>query len=175
MLSKQYKFEVKSLNGKGIIAGYGSVFDVVDLQNDVIKQGAFKESIAENERANNMPKMLWQHQHDSPIGIWQHIEEDSKGLYVEGKLLLNIPLGAQAFELLQNQSINGLSIGFQIQEAFRNQNSNYREITKLKLFEISVVTFAANPQAQIMNVKNSNVANKPHPFTISKQIDKKLD
>ena len=44
-----------------------------------------------------MPKMLWQHDPKIPIGLWQNIYEDDYGLFVKGKLLLDIQQGKEAY------------------------------------------------------------------------------
>src|SRR5690606_19492529 len=128
----------------GFFAGYASIFHTVDYHNDCIIQGAFKKHLNAMERANKMPKLLWQHQRDQPIGIWHFIEEDKKGLYVEGQFLLDIQKGQEAYCLMKAGAIDGLSIGYFVKESQINPQHKYREITEIELLEISIVTFPAN-------------------------------
>lgn len=143
-----------SLSGdKGYFCGYASVFNIKDSHNDIIKPGAFAHSIATMEKAGKMPKMLWQHQHHHPIGMWTLIEEDSKGLYVEGQLLLDLVLAREAYTLMQAKALDGLSIGYNVVEGLKSKSCG-REILRLNLHEISVVTFPSNCYSQITKVKN---------------------
>ena len=73
-----------------MFAGYASVFGMVDSQNDVIMKGAFSRTL---KKRRGEVKLLWQHQVDEPIGVFTLIREDSHGLYVEGRLLLDLQRG----------------------------------------------------------------------------------
>ncbi len=75
------QFKAITHEGGLSIAGYASVFNVVDNSNDVIAPGAFKHAIS---GANSKKiKLLWQHDHASPIGIINKLFEDKNGLFVE--------------------------------------------------------------------------------------------
>ncbi len=145
-------FSLKSMREDGSFSGYASVFGIVDLQNDIIIQGAFAHSISGNP--SNI-KLLWQHQVDIPIGVFTTIIEDTYGLYVEGRLLMDVAKGREAYSLLKNGAINGLSIGYNVIESSYNDESNIRMITDLNLWEISLVTFPANENAVVISVKNA--------------------
>lgn len=145
-----YNFEIKSMQEDGSFAGYASVFGIVDSQNDVVMRGAFSGTL--RKRAGAI-KLLWQHQTDEPIGVFTRVVEDSHGLYVEGRLLLELQRGAEAYALLKNKAINGLSIGYSVKEAEYNAANGIRLITALELWEISLVTFPANEDAVVIRVK----------------------
>jgi hypothetical protein len=129
----------------GSFSGYASLYNVVDAYNDVILPGAFGANIDMSSI-----KLLWQHDPKSPIGVFTKIEETASGLYVEAKILTTIEKGREACELLKVRAIDGLSIGFELEEYFLS--GPLRCITKLKLWEISVVTFPANHQARISDM-----------------------
>jgi HK97 family phage prohead protease len=99
-----FNLQVKSLDSTGRFAGYASVFDVVDNQNDIILRGAFAQTL--KERVGDI-KMLWQHQQDEPIGIFERMFEDKNGLYVEGKLLLDVARAKEAYFLLKEGALSG--------------------------------------------------------------------
>lgn len=147
--------ESKSETSKGLISGYASVFGVLDEQGDRVIHGAFKNSLSQLKEKNRWPKMLWQHNPQEPIGQWTKIIEDEKGLYVEGSLLLDIQRGREAYALLKENVIDGLSIGYRVLEAHKSEVSNERLLTQVDLLEVSLVTFAANEKAIITNVKAS--------------------
>lgn len=142
--------EVKSLNSAGRFAGYASVFDVVDNQKDIILRGAFTETL--KGRVGDI-KMLWQHQQDEPIGIFEHMFEDKNGLYVEGRLLLDIARAKEAYALLKERVIGGLSIGYSPIKYRLNEKTGVRMLSAVELWEISLVTFPANESAKITVVK----------------------
>lgn len=150
-------FEIQTINPQGLFSGYASVFNIEDEQNDIIKPGAFYKSLENLERQSHLPKMLWQHDTHEPIGRWLFMEEDKKGLYVEGQLIFEVQRAREAYALIQSKAIDGLSIGYRVQESFKERSLQTRHITKLELFEVSLVTFAANPAARVMDVKRYDI------------------
>lgn len=147
----EFPLALKSLGDDGTFCGYASVFDVIDSHKDVIVQGAFKRTIQEN---GNDIKLLWQHRPDEPIGIITMIREDSKGLYVEGKLLLEVQRAEEAYALLRNGAVEGLSIGYTVKEFDIDGETGVRILSDIDLWEVSLVTFPANEQAQVASVKS---------------------
>lgn len=149
--------ELKSLDDEtGTFEGYGSIFGNKDSYNDIVQPGAFKESLSKTK--SQSVKLLWQHDSGEPIGVYEEIYEDEKGLYVRGKLLINdIARAREAYALLKAGAIEGLSIGFTIEPggASYSKNGDVRNLTKLNLWEISIVTFAANTRAKVASVKQS--------------------
>ncbi|MDX1949586.1 MAG: HK97 family phage prohead protease [Rickettsiales bacterium] len=148
--SKDYTLEIKSISKLGVFTGYASVYNIIDNHDDVILPFAFSDSLM---RENNI-KLLWQHRADEPIGIITHIEEDEMGLFVEGKLLLEVERAREAYALLKSGVLRGLSIGFRVTD-FEINESNIRLIKSADLFEISLVTFPANESAKITSVKSN--------------------
>ena len=147
---KSYPMEIKEISDEGYFSGYGSVFDVVDDWDDVIVRGAFAETLRKKT-----PVMLWQHDSSNPIGVYEKIYEDDIGLWLEGRLLLDIEKGREAHILLKNRAIRGLSIGF-LPLAWEDEMRSRKKIRVLKdidLWEVSLVTFPANPKAVVDEVK----------------------
>ncbi len=142
--------ELKMVGSTGQFAGYASVFDLPDNQSDIIVRGAFERSLSEKR---GEIRLLWQHKQDEPIGMFTHLFEDQRGLYVEGSLILNSPRGREAYALLKSGALNGLSIGF-VPVKF-HYTKDIRMITDLDLFEISLVTFPANEKARVTVVKSA--------------------
>ena len=131
----------------GIVKGYGSFFDNMDSDQDIIRKGAYTKTIKENgERV----KYLYQHDMIQPIGKMVELYEDSKGLV----FVAEIPktrLGSDVIELMKAGVITENSVG--ILPVQKEMKQGYREIREVKLFEISAVTLAANDQAKILDVK----------------------
>ena len=134
----------------GIIEGLGSHFDNVDHGGDVIRAGAFADSI--NVK---MPAMLWQHDPNEVIGKWDVATEGEEGLHLTGRLALKTQRGMEAYQLASMGAIDGLSIGFTIPEnGSKFMADGVREIKEIDLWEVSVVTFPMNELARVTAVKS---------------------
>lgn len=149
-------FEVKAVDDKGRFSGYGSVFGNVDAYQEVVAPGAVAESLAAWKDAGKLPPVLWQHRSGEPIGPYLEMREDAHGLFVEGQLLVDDVVRArEARALMKARAVNGLSIGFVTREDSFDKVTGVRTLKKIDLWEVSVVTFPANPAAQISNVKSA--------------------
>ncbi len=155
MNKKDLSFEIKAVSDDGLFSGYASVFDNVDSYGDIVRKGAFVESISEWEAKGKMPPILWNHDPSDPIGIYTKMQEDDKGLYVEGKLLIDdVPRARQTHALMKAGVIDGLSIGYRVKEYLYNVDEEVTDLIKLSLREVSIVTFPANPETRIEAVKS---------------------
>jgi HK97 family phage prohead protease len=143
------ELQVNTLAENGYFTGYASVFDHVDRQQDVILAGAFEQASGKPQSI----KLLWQHDPTQPIGKVEYAEEDDYGLYVEARLLLDVQKGREAYSLLKNNAISGLSIGYNVKDSIYDYDTGLRLIRKIELYEISLVTFPANEMAQVVGVK----------------------
>jgi HK97 family phage prohead protease len=151
---KDFDLSVKAVEPDGSFAGYGSVFGVVDVQKDIVASGAFADSLADREAKGRKTPILWQHQTSRPLGVYDTIKEDSKGLYVEGRLLVkDVALAREAHALMKAGAVTGLSIGYWTRESQFDEKTGVRTLTKLDLEEVSIVTMPANDDARIDAVK----------------------
>jgi hypothetical protein len=130
------------------IYGYASTFGTLDMDGEIVDPGAFTASLAEYRRTNSQPKMLWQHNPDEPIGVWEKLTEDSKGLWVQGRILPGVQRGAEALVLIDAGAICALSIAFKAVRA--KMIGNVRHLQQLQLYEISLATFPSNADAKIL-------------------------
>lgn len=154
MNRKSFNLEIKAVQEDGFFSGYGAVFNNVDWYNDIILPGAFTKSLARWAEKNKMPPVLWNHDDGEPIGVYTKVFEDEKGLFVEGKLLINdVPRAKSTHALLRARAIDGLSIGYLTKQANKKTNG-IRELVELDLSEISIVTKPANKQSLITSVKS---------------------
>lgn len=133
----------------GVFEGYASVFGVVDQGMDVVARGAFAKSLGKRK-----VKMLWQHETDKIIGVWDEIQEDERGLFVRGRLLKEVDKGREAMALLRAGAIDSMSIGYRTIEAVPEAEGRVRKLTEVDLFEISLVTFPMLPDAKVTAVKS---------------------
>lgn len=147
------EFDAKSVRNDGTFSGYASTFGNVDSYGDIVMPGAFNKSLA--TRPPQKVKLLWQHDSTQPIGVWQTIQEDSKGLYVKGKILKEVAKGAEAYALMKEGVIDSMSIGYTTLESEYTKNGT-RQLKELGLMEVSLVTFPANDQATVTSLKELN-------------------
>lgn len=134
----------------GIFEGYASVFGVVDQGYDMVEPGAFAASLATGRKV----KMLWQHDMADPIGVWDEVREDDRGLYVKGRLLQDVQKGREAMALLRAGAIDSMSIGYRTLKEDWADNGRVRLLQQIDLFEISLVTFPMLPDAKVTAVKS---------------------
>lgn len=126
---------------EGVFSGYAALFNTPDEAGEVFAPGAFRETLETRGAAG--VRMLWQHEVEKPLGVWTEMREDEYGLFVRGKLVLETELAREVQALMQAGALNGLSIGFQ--PISRTGNT----VTEADLWEISVVTFARQPNAKV--------------------------
>ncbi len=150
-VSPPARLEMKAVFEDGTFEGYASLFNTEDMGHDVIAPGAFLDSLRAKGAAGI--KMLFQHDPAEPIGVWEEIREDAKGLYVRGRLMTAVAKAREVLQLMRAGALDGLSIGFKAQKTQRDARSGVRRICKLDLWEISVVTFPMLPQARVAAVK----------------------
>lgn len=140
--------ELKADDETRTIEGYASVFNNLDSYSDIVMPGAFARSIKSRKVA-----MLWQHYSDKPIGVWDEMEEQKKGLYVKGRILPTTH-GNDAYTLVKNGAVTGMSIGYSAIKWETDTEKGIRKLTEVELYEVSLVTFPANERAQITRVKS---------------------
>jgi len=153
---KSFVLKLDDLDSQGTIRGYASTFGNIDYGNDVVDKGAFKKSIRESK---GVWPILANHDPSKLIGWNMRAEEDDNGLFVEGKLDLNVQearekwsLTKTAFELGAKM---GLSIGYMVIKGEPDREKPMvRRLKELKLFEYSIVTFPMNVEAMITAAKS---------------------
>ncbi|MBH0239129.1 HK97 family phage prohead protease [Methylobrevis albus] len=145
--------EIRLDGDEGRIEGYAAVFNVVVPSfNETVAPGAFRRSLAEHRASGTRPVMLYHHGQDV-VGVWESIEEDSRGLKVRGRIIRETVKGAETFALLREGALSGLSIGFSTRKAERNP-AGVRVLRDVDLAEISIVPLPASPSARITSVRS---------------------
>lgn len=142
-----FKAALDEPSSEGRFSGYASVFDVEDYGGDVVERGAFQEF---DLTRDGFVKVLYQHDPWTPIGkakVWQ----DERGLAFDGRLLLGVSAARDAHALMKSHVLDGMSFGYDVLESDRRDGRRY--LQKLKLWEISPVTWGMNPHARINSTK----------------------
>lgn len=138
-------------------SGYGATFNNVDRGNEVIKSGAFVNSLKEI-----FPKFCYQHDMRDPIGIFTEIKEDHYGLFVRGKMRKGFEKTKWIAGLIEDGAIDSMSIGFGINKGGYEYDSKtgITYLTDLKLYEVSFVTLPMNAEARIDSFKSDFAADE---------------
>ncbi len=141
----------KSEGSQGVIEAYVSIFNNIDLVGDIIKQGAFADSLKKK-----LPKGVWMHNWDIPIAKTINAHEDTKGLFIRAQFNLETQRGKEAYSDIKFGIIDEFSIGFRVLDYEWDENDN-RIIKKVKLYEWSPVLAGANPDTELVNIKNEKL------------------
>lgn len=159
----EVKFAAESIDAAtGEFKGYGAVFGNVDSHGDVIEPGAFKKSLSEWKSKGRLPAMKLMHgsalnpfADNLPVGKWTKMEEDGRGLYVEGKLSgLDTDLGRRIHGLMRDSVLDGLSIGYLVKQYTPGLGDEVRRrLEHLNLREVSLVDDPSNERARVTAVK----------------------
>ena len=130
------------------ISGYASLFDLKDQGGDRVGRGAYAASLSALTAQGRTVKMLWQHDPTQPIGVWNEVREDARGLWVKGRILMDVAKGREAAALIGAGAIDGLSIGYRTVRATKDDKGG-RLLSELELWEVSLVTFPMLPDARV--------------------------
>lgn len=152
---KVLPFSVKAIDDvEGIVSGYASTFENIDLGDDVIHRGAFKKTIGERVNKGEI-KAYYNHavMQSMPIGVIVEAKEDEIGLFVKMKLILD-DVGQKLMMRLKAVPpvLDRFSIGFEpiVQDW---DADGIRHIREIKLHEVSIVDYPMNPAARVISVK----------------------
>lgn len=134
---------------EGVVEGLASTYGNTDRHGERVMPGAFTKTLFEN--GYRFP-LLWQHKSDDPIGLATVHDDASRGLLLRAMLDMDVEAGRRAFSAVKKGIVKAFSIGF---DAIKTQRAKdgVREITEMRLWEVSLVTFPANPQAVVTAAK----------------------
>lgn len=132
--------------------GYLSTYNNVDLGDDIMLEGAFDKSLA-SKRPNSV-KVLYQHDPSRPLGVFENITSDVKGLYVKAKMPKENSMVKDVMCLMKCGAIDSMSIGYSTVEYDYNKQGK-RILKEVDLWEGSLVTFPMNTEALVTGMKNA--------------------
>lgn len=168
---KSFKFELTSADDTGEFSGYAAVFGNVDDGMDVIEKGAFTKTIKEDF---DRIKILALHNDNwLPVGKPIELREDNKGLFIKGKIS-DTAMGRDIRTLLKDGVLNEMSIGYDVVRFDFDSEEGIRHLKEIRLWEVSIVTWAMNEQAKIEEVKSIAESLK-HDIKAGKITRTKLD
>jgi HK97 family phage prohead protease len=154
-MNKQLDFslEVKGVpDEEGVFEGLASPYGgPADSYGDIIEPGAYASTLNAHFRAGTMPLMLWNHNPDQPIGVWEEFAEQGRGLVGKGRLLRGVRKAEEVYIMLKNRAVRGLSIGYQVVESV--PDGKFNRLKAIDLHEVSIVAFPAAKRARVDVVK----------------------
>lgn len=170
----------------GTFEGYASVFGTLDSARDVVEPGAFTASLLQRERKGmGLPPMYKLHgapgnADPDPIGLWEHMAEDSSGLAVKGRLVgLDTERGKWNYAMMKEGAMRGLSIGYKAR-GFKMGSGRVGEprryLREVDLKEVSVVDDPANHLARIYSMKSRtlDVVDLLDPRALEEELRREL-
>ena len=162
---KASKFTVKESNDENrTIKGYASVFGNLDSDSDTIHKGSFNRTIkAWGPEGKDRIKLVAQHDINRPVARITMLKEDFNGLFMEAKFGTHRD-GEDYYRMAKEGIINEFSVGFVPVQKEENTKGGY-DITEIKLYEVSMVTVAANDEAVVTDVKSAD------PMKLIKQVE----
>ena len=131
------------------LSGYASLFGQRDLGGDIVHKGAFSASLL--SLPDGALPMLFGHETTYPIGVWNRLFEDQKGLFVSGEIFLGEPRADRVARLVRSHALSGLSIGYRPTRA-RAANGGGRSLHEIDLWEVSIVAFPMLRNARITQI-----------------------
>ena len=132
------------------VTGFLSAFGNIDHDNDIIVKGAYAKTIV--ERKGNI-FFLSQHDWSKPLGKFDVLEEQEKGLYFEAEIV-NTSYGLDTLKLYEAGVVAEHSVGFTTIQSDFDQKTNIRTIKEIKLYEGSAVTLGANSNTPYLGMKS---------------------
>lgn len=156
--------------GAVAVAGHASLFGIRDRGGDVVMPGAYGAALARLAARGERVRMLWQHDPAQPIGLWDAVAEDGRGLHVRGRILTDVARGREAAALLAAGAVDGLSIGYRTIRAEALPGGG-RRLVELDLWEVSLVTFPMLAGARLAAKAAAKAAGGRGPGWLAGRID----
>jgi HK97 family phage prohead protease len=158
----------------GVFEAIVSVFNNKDLGGDIVRPGAFADSIAHWKASGDPIPVYWSHRMDDPnynIGAVTDAQElvggdksvpdwanawvrDNGGLYIKGQL---DPTGvaAQVRHLMKNRRVKQFSFSYDVIEERANKAAGENELLKLWLHEVGPTPLGMNPLTELISAKSN--------------------
>ena len=163
MEERLYKsFELKS-DENGIVEGYASTWTKTpDSYGDIVIKGAFKETLKKRKATGHPFPLCFNHDFDQIIGAVFEAEEDDYGLKIRASFL-NTPAAQEKRELVKEGIVWQFSFAYSVlgSEAPTEEEKKqgiWQKLTKLDLYEVSLVPVPANQTAIVTEIKNDDNA-----------------
>lgn len=157
------------------IRAYALAFGNLDSAGDIILPGACDKWLA-SEMASRLA-LCYQHDFHNVIGKITDKGVDERGLWIEADILPT-SIGKDVQILLRSGAIKEFSIGYRADEYHYAKTDEYeyeiRYLDAITLYEVSPVTLAANPRAELQRLGKNAQTNDIDLKVMSDQEIEKL-
>lgn len=170
-------FDIKADEDTGEVKGYFSTWTrTPDSYGDVVAKGAFADTIKEiNDEGGTIP-FLWDHDSwslNSFIGTAYDLGEDDHGAYFTAKFAAD-EASQKARQLVKDGLVKKFSFAYDVQDQCPvelEDGTKANELRKLKLYEVSLVMYPANPDTSIIAAKSGRRNSAADEDTIKQAIE----
>lgn len=160
-MERLYKsFELKE-GENGIVEGYASTWTKTpDSYGDIVIKGAFTDTLKKRKATGHPFPLCFNHDFDQIIGAVFEAEEDDYGLKIKASFL-NTPAAQEKRELVKEGIVWQFSFAYSVlgweepTEEERKQGI-FNKLTKLELYEVSLVPVPANQTAIVTDIKKDD-------------------
>lgn len=160
-------------NGK--ISGYFSTYDEEpDSYGDIVAPGAFTETIKAREATGHPFPLCFNHNMDAVIGTVDSIEDTEKGPLITANFF-NTEKAQEVREMVKSGAVYQFSFAYDVkgwEEPTEEQKAKgiANVLTKLDLYEVSVVVVPANQNAVVTDIKSGKRNSKKDADAIKQAI-----
>jgi HK97 family phage prohead protease len=163
------KFEVNE--NDRTVKGYAIVWGSKNSYNEIVTKGATLNSLNARgigSEGKNKIVLLKQHNMAEPIGNITVLREDDYGLYFEAEIISGTKAADEALAEIQQGVLRQLSYGFSYiwDKTEYNEDEDAFILREIKLFEISLVTFSADENAQLRSFAEYQINQQINKFSI---------
>lgn len=162
-------------SGTGSIEGYASTWvKKPDSYGDIVREGAFTETLENDWKGGKGIPFLWAHQMDNLNAFIGTAEanEDENGLHFTATFD-DTEEAQKVRNLYKDGRLSKFSFAFDVLEnglVTLEDGVKANELRKLKLYEISAVTVPANDTAEVVDIKSGKRNSKKDEDAIRQAI-----
>lgn len=164
------RFKTLTDQPRGTFQALVSVYGNTDLHGDIVTAGAFDETIKAWKTRGTPTPLVWSHQFDkveSIIGEITGLTSTDKGLQIDGKFHLDQPNAARIHSLMEQGIISEFSwsgevLEYEVIEPDEDEEDFWAwmfpgiKIQKVDLWEAGPCFKGANPETELLSIKNRN-------------------
>ena len=169
----------KTINFKaddtGKISGFFSTYDEEpDSYGDIVAPGAFTDTIKAREATGHPFPLCFNHNMDAVIGTVDSIEDTEKGPLITASFF-NTEKAQEVREMVKSGAVYQFSFAYDVKgwkEPTEEQKAKgiANVLTKVDLFEVSVVVVPANQNAVVTDIKSGKRNSKKDADAIKQAI-----
>jgi HK97 family phage prohead protease len=145
-----------------------SVFGNEDSVGDIVRPGAFTETLADWQAKGDPIPVIWSHAWGDPfahVGTVLKATETLQGLEVTGQIddLDTNPTAAQVYRLLKGRRVTQFSFAYDVGEGAwvsddQHPWGGYYELRRVKLHEVGPCLVGANQETELIAAKAAGLA-----------------